>query len=243
MSKQYRNLWVFGDSYSTPGFCVDPADSFWGLLAKYAGIKYINNCSRPTNSFDTVCHLLITLNDKIDWSDDLVIIGVPPLERVTVFDDYKNTEYLGYHIDTDSWAKSTFGVPGHRGLVCQSNFGGDRVKILYNNRSWIETNAMREIFLLTQWLDRIDADYMIVNLGKNLNDKDIWAPNDFLLPYCINHKRCLLFKDTYQSVNYEINRPVDFDTWQWAGHHGAEGNRYFFEKSLLPKIKDSGLLC
>ena len=243
MSKQYSKLWVFGDSYTTPDMCVSPANSFWGLTASYAGIKTINNCSRPTNSPDTVYHLLITMSNQIDWANDLVIIGIPPLERITVFDDHKNTQYLGNQFDTSTWEPITFDIPDHRGLVCLGNFGNDRLKVLHNDRSWVETEAMRDIFLITKWLDSIDANYIIANLGKDLDPNNIWAPSDFLLPYCKNHPRCILFEKGYHGVNIGVNDPADFDIWGIAGHHGPAGNLYFFEQSFLPKLKLSGLLC
>lgn len=243
MSKQYHKLWVFGDSYTTPDMCVSPTESFWGLTATYAKIPTIVNCSRPANSLDTVYHLLITQSDQIDWANDLVIIGIPPLERITVFDNNRNTQYLGNQIDTANWQLTPKDISSHRGLVCLGNFGNDRLKVLHNDRSWVETEALRDIFLLTKWLDSINANYIIVNLGKDLDENNIWAPSDFLLPYCKSHPRCILFKDGYHGVNHGVHRPADFDTWGESGHHGPAGNQYFFERSLLPKMKNCGLLC
>lgn len=243
MLKKYNNLWVFGDSYVTPGFCVDPKDSFWGLLAQAEYIPTINNCARISNSFDTVCHLLVSLSNSIDWKNDLILIGIPPLERITVFDNHKNTEYLGKKLNALTWESTTFDIKCHRGLVSLQNFNQDKQLIIHNNRSWLETKTLREIFLLTKWLDSIDANYMILNLSKDFDKYNKWGPSEMVLPYCIDHPRLLLFENTYHSINLGINKPADYDEYGWNGHHGSAGNRYFFEKALLPAMKKCELIC
>ena len=76
MLKDYNKLWVFGDSYTTPEVCVKPQDSFWGLTAQHLKIGSIENCSKPVNSFDSVCHLLISMQDQYNWDHDLFLIGI-----------------------------------------------------------------------------------------------------------------------------------------------------------------------
>lgn len=239
MSKIYNKLWVFGDSYTTPGVCVEPQDSFWGLTAKTLGIKTIINCSRPVNSFTTTQHLLVSMSSEINWQTDLVFLGIPPLERITVFDDHKDTAYIGHKIDTTDWNIDKFDIPSHRGLVSLQNYGTDRQLILHSDRGWLETDVLRQVFLLTQWLDSINADYLILNLSKDLDENNVWGPSNVVLPYCKNHKKSILFKNTYHGINIGINKPADTDTPE--GHHGPEGNRYFFEQSLLPKLKELNL--
>ena len=239
MLKQYRNLWVFGDSYTTPGVCVDPCDSFWGLTASTLGIATVINCSRPVNSFTSVQQLLVGMRENIDWQNDLVFVGIPPLERITVFDNHKDTEYLAHKIDLRSWTIEPFDVPCHRGLVSLQNYGTDRQLVLHADRAWLETDILRQVFFLTQWLDRLAANYLILNLSKDLDDNNRWGPSDPVLNYCLIHPRTILFANTYHGINIGVNRPADSDTPE--GHHGPSGNRYFFEKSLLPKLKASGL--
>jgi hypothetical protein len=237
--KDYNNLWVFGDSYTTPGVCVDPKDSFWGLAAEKLKINKIINCSRPVNSFTSVQHLLVSMSGTIDWKTDLVFIGIPPLERITIFDEYKDTEYLGHNINATTWEVDKFDIPVHRGLIGLQNYGTDKQLVLHSDRSWLETDILRQIFLLTQWLDGINANYLIINLSKNLDGNNIWGPSSFVLPYCKTHKNCILFKDTYHGINIGVNKPADSDMPE--GHHGPAGNKYFFEQSLLPKLKEINL--
>ena len=84
--------------------------------------------------------------------------------------------------------------------------------------------------------------YLIYNLSDPLDANNKWGPSDFLLPYCMKHKNCILFENTYYSVNVGINRPVDATSENvWRGHHGAPGNQLFFEKSIKPKLEE--LFC
>jgi len=230
---------MFGDSYTTPGYHVDPADSFWGLTATELNIDTIINCSRPVNSFISVQQLLVGMSEQINWIDDLVFVGIPPLERITIFDNHRDTEYLGHSINTLTWEVDKFDIPEHRGLVALQNYGSDRQLILHSDRSWLETDVLRQIFLLTQWLDKLNANYLILNLSKDLDKDNIWGPSRFVLPYCKEHKNCVLFKNTYHGINIGINKPADSDTPE--GHHGPAGNKYFFEQSLLPKLKECNL--
>ena len=239
MPKKYDKLWIFGDSYTTPNVCVSPDKSFWGLTAVELGIPVIVNCSRPVNSWTAVQHLVVGMSTEIDWKNDLVFVGIPPLERITVFDNHANTEYLGHVIKSDTWHIETFDVPCHRGLHSLQYYGNDQELIIHSDRSWLETDVLRQIFLVSQWLDRISANYMIINLSKDFDENNVWGPSNVVLPYCKSLKRSILFKDTYHGVNIGINKPADSDTLE--GHHGPDGNRYFFEQSLLPKLKECDL--
>jgi len=239
--KEYNKLWVFGDSYTTPDVCVTPKESFWGLVAGNCNISTVVNCSRSVNSFDSVIHMLVSMQEQFDWNRDLLLIDIPPLERITVFDNFKDTPYVGYEFDTSNWTVENFGIKFHHGLVCLQNFGSDKKLIIHSDRAWIETQVLRNIFLLTTWLDSKNANYMILNLSKDLDSNNVWGPSDFVLPYALNHSRCILFKDTYYGINININKPADFDQYGWNGHHDAVGNQYFFEKSLLPTMQRNRL--
>lgn len=240
MSKKYHKLWVFGDSYSTPHLCVEPQQSFWGLLATWAEINTVVNCSRPVNSFDSVCQLLVGLQKDIDWKNDLLLICIPPLERITVFDNYKDTEYLGKTFDTTTWDEQQFNIACHRGIVCLQNYGTDKQLIIHHDRSWLETQTLRTVFFLTAWLDSLQANYMILNLSKDFDKNNVWGPSSFVLPYCLSHSRCILFENTYHGINVGVNKPADSDTPD--GHHGPAGNQYFFERSLLPQMQRCNLI-
>lgn len=243
MPKKYDKLWVFGDSYTEPENHVAAEDSFWGVTASYCNIPVIKNLSRRCNSFDSVCHLLTCTQTEINWDKDLIFIGLPPLERITVFDNYADTPYYGKEYNLlDSWQGIDLPSQAHHGLVCLQTYGTDETLIIHHDRSWLETQVLRTIFLLTAWLDSVHANYMILNLSKPLDENNVWGPSEFLLNYVLAHDRCLLFKDTYQSINEGINRPADFAQSGWWGHHEAAGNKYFFDKSLLPAMIKANLV-
>ena len=232
-----NKLYVFGDSYSTPYACVDPQDSFWGLAGKQLGVEQIINVSRPSNSFDSVCQLLIGMQNQYEynWKEDFFIIGVPPLERITIFDDHKDTEYKSKIIDRD-WNETDTTIEAQRGLISPQHYGGDNFLITHSDRSWTETQILREIYLLTKWLDGLGANYLICNLSKPLSEDNWWGPSEFVLKHAIDHDRCLLFKNTYYSVNYNIHKPKDYDLYSWTGHHGPEGNKLYYETSIRDKL-------
>jgi len=234
--KDCNKLWVFGDSYTTPDYCVTPQESFWGLTAQHLKISVIKNCSRLVNSFDSVCHLLISMQDQFDWNNDLFLIGIPPLERITIFDNFKDTAYFGHEIDTATWANKSFKIPYHHGLIGMQNYGNDKELIIHSDRSWLETQTLRTVFLLTTWLDSKNAKYLIVNLSKTMDKNNVWGPSEFVLPYCQNHSKCILFEDTYYSVNVNKHEPADFKKHGWHGHHGPAGNAHFFETSIKDRL-------
>ena len=241
MLKEYNNLWVFGDSFTTPNMKVVPENSFWGLAAKHLNITNITNCSWPGNSFDSVCHMLISMQEQYDWANDIFFIGIPPLWRLTIFDNFKDTRYTGYNFNTTTWSSDRFEISCHTGLQ-NFNVGKDKLLTIFETRTWTETETLRTLFLLTAWLDSKNARYLIYNLSDPLDANNKWGPSDFLLPYCMKHKNCILFENTYYSVNVGINRPVDATSENvWRGHHGAPGNQLFFEKSIKPKLEE--LFC
>jgi hypothetical protein len=240
LTKKYDKLWVFGDSYSTPNLCVDPKDSFWGLTASHCNIPTIINCSRAGNSWTSVQHLLVSLGKQIDWQNDLIFVGIPLLERITVFDNYRDTKYVGHKICADDWSIEQFDIDEHRGLVSLQNYASDRQLVLHHNRPWLETDVLRQIFLLSQWLERESANYLIINLSRDLDQTMTTACSDFVLSRCKNLKNAILFKDTYYSINLGVNEPADCQG-EPQGHHGPAGNRHFFINSVLPKLKECGL--
>jgi len=241
LPKSFSELRVFGDSYSTPKYCVEPAQSFWGLAATHLGIKKVFNYSWPGNSFDSIMHVLISCQLDYAWEEELFIIGIPPLERFTFFDNHKNTQYQTRIFTTDTWQESHKELPCHRGLM---NLKLENIKdlSLLEDRAWSETLLLNKLFLMCQWLESKSANYLLVNLSKDLDENNIWSPTDFVLPYFKEHNRSILFRDTYYSINLNINPPADYDDYGWMRHHGSEGNQRFFEKSLLPAL-ERGNLC
>lgn len=239
--KQYKTLWVFGDSYSTPNYCVDVCDSFWGRVGQMAATSIVN-CSWPGNTFPSVWHMLIGMQDQYDWENDLFLIGMPPLERLTVFDDFKDTRYTAEIINPQTWESTKTEISCHTGLAQIKGHEAHSMAI-YEDRSWTETQGLSMVFLLTTWLDSVNANYMLLNLGTSFDENNKWGPTEFVLPYAMQHPRAILFNDSYHGINLSANiKPVDFDLYKWVGHHGPEGNQNYFENSLLPRMQKCNLL-
>ena len=235
MLKKYRNLWVFGDSYSTPSICVDPIDSFWMAVGKELNVDRVINYSWPGNSLDSVVHTLISDSDEYDWKNDFFLIGIPPLVRLTVVGDDDKKSYHRRIFTLDSVEIEQQLILCHHGLE-NKQFYNDPIAIRFEDPTWTEIQACRLIYLVNSWLDSHRADYLLVNLSKDFQN-DQPATGKFLLEKCLNHPRNILLGDTYYGINYGINKPADYEEYGWDGHHGADGNRYYFENSLLPRLK------
>lgn len=233
MLKKYKRLCVWGDSYTTPDYCVAPSESFWGLAAKELNVDSIINYSWVGCSFSSIQHMLIS--QPHDWENDFLIIGIPPLERLTVFDNFKDTRYYAHSIDPATWNKSQEPINCHTGLQNIPGWEAEKM-VVYSDRSWTETQVLSQLFLLTSWLESVNANYLIVNLSKPLDENNMWGPSEVVLPWAIKHPRMILFKDTYYSVNENIHKPVDFAKHGWWGHHGPAGNAHFFETSIKNKL-------
>lgn len=236
-----KRLFVFGDSYSTPHCCVEPKDSFWGLTALKLGVDVIINVSRGGNSWDSVCQLLVGLQKQYDydWENDFFIIGIPSLERITTFDNFQDTEYCGAEIQMLDWEEHSVDVSCHRGLISHHYFGEDRFLITHSDRSWSETQVLRQLFFITKWLDNENAKYLICNLSRQLETNNIWGPSGFVLEYVKQHNRCLVFENTYRSVNEGIHLPADAKHNQdWDGHHGPAGNEHYYKISIEPALEN-----
>jgi len=138
--------------------------------------------------------------------------------------------------DTKTWQEETSNIISHNGLINLQYSELDKLSVLISDRSWIETQVLRQIFLITQWLDSCNANYIIVNLSKNLDYHNQWGPSQYILDYCANHSRCKLFEGAMYDVNLNINKPADYDKYGWYGHHGADGNQHFFETTIKDKL-------
>ena len=239
MTKQYNKLWVFGDSFTTTNYCVDAKDSFWGLTAAAIGAKSIVNCSWPGNCITSICHMLIGLQHQYDWENDFFIIGIPPLARLTVFDNFKDTRHNATHINTETWQSELVQIDCHTGLV---NMPMRNIKELaiYENSSWTEVQVLNTLFLLSTWLESKKANYIVANLSVPFLKDTNWAPYAFVLPDALANPKYILHDNTYYSANLNIHKPADFDPFEWQGHHGSAGNGHYFDVSVLPTLKRNG---
>ena len=226
-------LIVYGDRYSTPGFCVDPKDSWWGLMATALKVDTVENYSWPGNNVDSIAHLIVA--GPGFSRDDYVVIGVPPIERSTVFEaDAVEPCYHRFFSNLETLDRPV--LREHSGLkqITAHQLGRDYV--VNWNRSWAEAQVLRELFLLKQYVLGWTQRVLIVNLAEPFQPKTDWPTLGQIQRRFLADPHSIIFDDTYYSVNKDVNRPVDFDKFGWHGHHGATGNSLWWDQVLRPRI-------
>jgi hypothetical protein len=230
-------LYIFGDSYSTPDFCVEIEHSWWGLMARdlSSQIEGVDNFSWPGNNIDSIQHIIVANKDMFR-RDDTLMIGVPPLERLTVFEhDAREKQVMRFDAFLQEVSRSL--VPRHSGLKQITRYQASRDLVELWNRSWQEAQILRQLVTLAAWLDTVVDRWIIVNLSEPFQPLTQWSTLSSLQQQTMTDDRMILFQDTYYSCNHEINKPVDFDTHGWHGHHGAEGNQKWYREILAPRLK------
>ena len=227
-------LYIFGDSYSTPDFCVDPQDSWWALCAGLLPVTEIHNHSWPGNNIESIAHTI--LNTDIN-RDDFIIVAVPPLERLTYFagDAGKVQHYTVYNHSIQQ--QYTQPELCHTGLLQIATHQSGQDNVDRWNRSWSEATALRELLLLDALLDKV----MFCGMADPFMENSEWPTIKTLIKKT-KQPQFQLYKNTYYSVNLHINEPVDYDTHGWFGHHGPVGNRHYFDTTAKPTMQELGWL-
>ena len=237
MLKESVKLHVFGGSNSTPGCCVEPVDSFWGLAAQDLGVDTVQNYSQSGFSLDHVLHIL--LNETFDFSTDYFIVGVPPLTRYIGYSDNYKTTWDLTEFDRN-FTQST------QIINCLSNtqrfnfeeqFRNDIKGIDRFNSEWHDVQCLEKIFLLHQFLKSKNAKFIIVNLSTPIVYQDLWPAGCNIMIRVKQLLECIIFNNTYYSVNYHDQiKPADFKEYGWLGHHGPEGNANWYNKVIKTKM-------
>lgn len=241
MSRSLK-LNVFGDSYTTPNFCVAPTDSFWGLMAQKLNVVNIDNYSHPGFSLDHIVHII--LNEDFNFEQECFIIGIPPLIRYIAYNDESKTMWHknSFTLAFDKPCKTTIeSLTNTQRFSFDEQFKNDKSGALRFNAEWNDVQCLEKIYLLHQYLTSKSAKFIIVNLSNPLHYQDLWPAGKTIMTKVGLLKECIIFDHTYYSVNYQDKiKPADFDQHGWQGHHGAEGNKNWYNKILEPKIKELG---
>lgn len=238
-------LYVFGDSFSTPNYCVVPADSFWGLSATELNVNEIINLSWPGNGLENIVHTL--LNEKFDFETDYFLIGIPPLMRNSIY-----TSVPGIAIGVDNRVLHKFDKaftlidnPLCKSLEHVGNweftetFSNDREYITYFRTEWRDVLSLEKIYLLDSWLRTKNAKFMIVNLTVPIYYQESWPAGEVIMKKVNALDTCILFENTFQSLNLADNiKPADYTEYGWMGHHGSAGNNNWYTKVIKPKMQE-----
>jgi hypothetical protein len=231
---------VFGDSYSTPNYCVDIKDSFWHKVAMEVNASTVYNYSWVGNSLDSIFHILVSEQESFDWNG-LFLIGLPILERLTYFDNHLDTMQQVSVIENGTIIKKD--ILSHSGLVQDSWHESSRDLVMFEDRDWTEAYTLRNLFLLDTWLRTKTKNYMFINLFKGFMNDTSWPTRTFVTEYFLKHTNSIIFNKTYLDINQGVHKPVDYDQYGWQGHHGASGNENFYTNSVKPTMLAVGLLC
>ena len=227
-------LYIFGDSYTTPNFCVDPQDSWWALCAGLLPVNEIHNHSWPGNNIESIAHTI--LNTDIN-RDDFIIVAVPPVGRLTHFagDAGPVQHYTVYNHGIQQ--QYTQPELCHTGLLQITTHQSGKDNIDRWDNSWAEATALRELLLLDALLDKV----MFCVMSVPFMEKSSWPTIKTLIKKT-KKPQFQLYKNTYYSANLHINEPVDYDTYGWFGHHGPVGNRHYFDTTAKPTMQKLGWL-
>lgn len=237
-----KTLYVFGDSYSTPHIKVEPKDSFWGLAANDLAVDTIYNFSFSGNCLDNILHVL--LNDEFDFNNGYFLIGIPPLIRYSVFNQHDNSltpnkrlaKYDNKFNETEMYCPAMHNV-GSQPFV--ETFTNDKKYVSYFCAEWNDVINLEKIYLLSSWMLSKNAKFIIVNLSTPIVYQDMWPAGCGIMKKVNFDPHCIIFKDTYQSLNQNDNIiPPDYEEWGWNGHHGPQGNQNWYKKILYNKMQE-----
>ena len=237
-----KKLHIFGDSYSTPNFCVKPEESFWGLMARNLQTDSIINYSHSGFSYSQIVHLL--LNEQYNFQEDYFVIGIPPLVRLSMFvENNVLTKQPAKEFDKN-FQETTKNVESTTGVVQFDYidlFEQDKKFMSMVNHQWLEVETCNQIYLLHNFLSNQNAKFLILNLTIPFYFDEHWPAGKTIFTKVKNLKECVLFDNTFYSVNKDDGiRPVDRPGWpiNYVGHHGAEGNANWYNKVVKPKMKE-----
>jgi hypothetical protein len=105
------------------------------------------------------------------------------------------------------------------------------------NRSWTEAMALVDIQLLHGYLSMKGYRFIIGNLGQPITSDTQCNTLHTLIQNTRQLNNAVVFDNTYYSVNYQKNMPVDYDRYGWFGHHGSAGNELWYQLTLQPLMQ------
>ena len=202
-------LYVDGDSYSTPGVCVDQHQSYWSLFGQHVRADSIVNYAYSGKSPEGMIRSAVRFAIERPNQDIFFLLGFGPLERFDVrfqTNPFKNPNPAESGISSNPFSAEKERVLGHVSSLSEANFYSNLVLL----GNLLDTLNFKYMFhYMTVPLKRMEAP-MLTSL-RNEVDKN---------PRIVN-----LFEDTcfVHGIKNKI-KPVDFDEYGWIGHHGPEVN-------------------
>jgi hypothetical protein len=206
-------------------------------MAQKLQVDTVENYSWPGNNVDSISHLVVA---GAGFSpEDYVVIGIPPIERFTVYDTEGQApskhRFFGNLEPMDQQV-----LKEHDGLRQVTTHQLGQSYVMAWNRSWQEAQVLRELFLLKQYVQGWTSKLLIVNLAEPFQPTTEWPVLNSMQRRFLADPHSMIFDNTYYSVNQHVNRPVDFDTHSWHGHYGADGNQHWYKTCLQPRMVELG---
>lgn len=239
-----NTLHIFGDSYSTPRFCVEPDKSFWGLLSADLAVSKTINYSHSGFSFEQIIHLI--LNEEFDFKNDYFFIGIPPIVRLSLFIEEETLSEQPAEVFDKDFNSAKTQTPSTTGVMqfdFVDIFGDEKKFLSMIHHGWLEVKTCDQILLLHTYLSSKKAKFIIANLTIPFYYDQYWPAGKTVINRVNDLKECIVFRDTFYSINKDDGiRPVDRPGWpiNYVGHHGPEGNANWYNKVIKPKIKELG---
>jgi hypothetical protein len=228
----YDILYVIGDSYTTPNYCVDVEDSYWHKFGKLIQASEIINHSHPgkcnPNMIRNTLRFCLENTDKKIF----ILIGLTTMYRLDYQDyNFKNEQ----NVQNGNLAELYI-----HNYDIKNDKNSDRTFINRWTYEHAFANLLTSTISLSGLFESRKIDYLIHNCSTPLK-RDIFLP--LLSTFCNEldtiPKIPNLYDNTYYSTNKDKKiKPVDYDEYGYHGHHGAEGNEVYFHylKSVYENI-------
>lgn len=221
----YDTLYVIGDSYTTPGLCVSIDDSYWTKFGNHINANNVINHAHPGKNNrnmlrNAVRYVLENKNKK-----NFVLIGLTHLARIDYYSESKinshnekNGNYAELHIHNYDYNK-------------QHTSENDKWFVSLWSHNFQLANLLTDIITTMSFFNANKIDYLIHNCSLGIPEEN-FDPlvSSFTEEVNRNLKVLNLYKDSWHSLTYEKRiKPVDFDLYEWFGHHGKEGNDIYYQ--------------
>ena len=205
-------LYVDGDSYSTPGFCVKKDQSYWSLFGQHVKADSIVNYAYGGKSPEGMIRSAVRFAIENPDQDIFFLLGFGPLERFDV----------GFQIDSRDNPN-----PAEQG-ISSNPFSVEKERVIGHVSSLSEANFYSNLILLGNFLDIKGFKYMFHYMSVPLKRTQSSMLTSLRNEIDKNPRIVNLFEDTYfvHGIKNKI-KPVDFDEYGWIGHHGWQVNELY----------------
>jgi hypothetical protein len=202
-------LYVDGDSYTTPGFCVDQHQSYWSLFGQHAKADSIVNYAYMGKSPEGMIRSCVRFAVENSDQDIFFLLGFGPIERFDV----------GYQTGPRDNPN-----PAEHG-ISSNPFSAEKERVIGHVSSLTEANFYSNLVLLGNFLDSRGFKYMFHFMPVPLKRLEAPLLTSLRNEVDQNPRIVNLFEDTYfiHGMKNKI-KPVDFDEYGWMGHHGWQVN-------------------